>query len=187
MIRIFSLVFFIFFVYYDTAKSSPKDKILENLSNLQNLSFNFTQTINGKDEGGNCIIEYPRKLFCKYKLKFNKIIVSDGDYLVIKSDKNNQFYKYRLDDTLLKYLLDKKFISKKIKDLGVKLIDEKFYLLNLEENGQIINIYFNFESFDLIGWQTEDLYQNLSVTYIYNLKKNSNIKKKLFYLPNIVN
>ena len=36
---------------------------------------------------------------------------------------------------------------------------------------------------DLIGWQTEDLYQNLSITYIFDVKKNKKIDYKIFKLP----
>ena len=35
---------------------------------------------------------------------------------------------------------------------------------------------------NLIGWQTEDIYQNLVVTFIYNIQKNKNIDNKLFKL-----
>ena len=42
---------------------------------------------------------------------------------------------------------------------------------------------FDINSYDLIGWQTEDIYQNLVVTYIYNIEKNNVIKKKYFQLP----
>ena len=47
----------------------------------------------------------------------------------------------------------------------------------------IINVFFDKNSYDLIGWQTEDIYQNLVVTYIFNAKKNSNINNKIFKLP----
>ena len=53
----------------------------------------------------------------------------------------------------------------------------------MESNGNLINIFFDKNSYDLIGWQTEDIYQNLVVTYIFNLKKNSKVDKKIFKLP----
>ena len=34
-----------------------------------------------------------------------------------------------------------------------------------------------------VGWQTEDIYQNLVITYIFNVKKNTSINEKLFKLP----
>jgi len=53
----------------------------------------------------------------------------------------------------------------------------------VQNNGNLINIFFDKDSYDLIGWQTEDIYQNLVVTYIFNIKKNSIINKKIFKLP----
>ena len=47
----------------------------------------------------------------------------------------------------------------------------------------VFAIFFDKNSYDLIGWQTEDIYQNLVVTYIFNAKKNSNINNKIFKLP----
>jgi hypothetical protein len=34
-----------------------------------------------------------------------------------------------------------------------------------------------------MGWQTEDIYQNLVITFIYNIEKNKNIDQKFFRLP----
>jgi len=36
---------------------------------------------------------------------------------------------------------------------------------------------------NLIGWQTEDIYQNLSITFISSVKKNQEIDSKIFKLP----
>ena len=68
-------------------------------------------------------------------------------------------------------------------NLKAKLINEKYYNFNIENNGNKINIFFDKNSYDLVGWQTEDIYQNLVITYIYNIKKNKNIDEKLFNLP----
>ena len=67
--------------------------------------------------------------------------------------------------------------------LEAKLVNERYYIFYLENNGNKINIFFDKNSYDLIGWQTEDIYQNLTITYIYNIKKNKIINEKLFKLP----
>jgi len=67
--------------------------------------------------------------------------------------------------------------------LKAKLVNERYFNFNIENNGNKINIFFDKNSYDLIGWQTEDIYQNLVITYIYNIKKNKNIDEKLFNLP----
>ena len=59
--------FFIFIILIsNTVKQDNKDKIIENLQNTENLNFNFEQNINGKIENGNCTIQYPKKIYCKY-------------------------------------------------------------------------------------------------------------------------
>ena len=80
-------------------------------------------------------------------------------------------------------LLDKKFILKSLDRSKEKLINNKYYLFSINESNQILNIFFDRSTYDLIGWQTEDIYQNLSVTFIFNLKINKNVNKKLFDLP----
>ncbi len=77
------------------ALSSTKENIINSLINTNNISFNFEQNINGKIETGNCILEYPKKIFCKYNSLNNKILVSDGKKLVIKT-KNGSYYKYAI-------------------------------------------------------------------------------------------
>ena len=42
---------------------------------------------------------------------------------------------------------------------------------------------FDKKSLNLIGWQNIDIYQNLVVTYMYNIKSNTEIKKDQFKLP----
>jgi len=39
------------------------------------------------------------------------------------------------------------------------------------------------KNFNLVGWQVEDIYQNLAVTYIFDTTINKNIDEKIFNLP----
>ena len=52
-----------------------KENIILNLKNIENINFNFEQNINGKIENGNCTIQYPKKILCKYNLGNQKILV----------------------------------------------------------------------------------------------------------------
>ena len=158
-----------------------KDKIIQNLEDTTNISFNFEQNINGKIENGDCIIQYPKKIYCNYELADQKILVSNGNSLVIKT--NTSYYLYPLDRTPLNLILDKKFLVSKIKVLNERIIDEKFVNYKFFEKDNEINIFFNKISYELIGWQTLDIYQNLSITYISKIKKNEKLKTKLFDLP----
>jgi len=158
-----------------------KDQIIKDLENTTNISFNFEQNINGKIENGNCIIQYPKKIYCNYDLANQKILVSNGNSLVIKT--NTSYYLYPLERTPLNLILDKKFLVNKIKESDERIIDEKFVNYKFIEKDNEINIFFNKESYNLIGWQTLDVYQNLSITYISKIKKNKKLKTKLFNLP----
>ena len=46
-----------------------------------------------------------------------------------------------------------------------------------------IDILFDLKTFNLIGWQTKDIYQNRAVTLLHSILVNQEIKKQLFKLP----
>ena len=110
-------------------------------------------------------------------------MVSNGKSLVTTNKNNNQYYIYPLDKTPLVFILDKESIIKKISETEISKVQDKFYMISFEENNNSINIFFDKNSFNILGWQTEDLYQNLAVTYIFNLQKNKKIDKDKFILP----
>jgi outer membrane lipoprotein-sorting protein len=161
---------------------SIKESIINNLQNTYNLSFNFEQNINGKIEKGNCVIEYPKKIFCNYDNSNNKTLVSNGKSLVIKTN-SGSYYRYSLEKTPLNYILDKNFLIDEIQNLEEKIIDDKFINFKILKDENEISIFFNSTNYNLIGWQTLDIYQNLSITYISSLKINQLIKKNIFKLP----
>ena len=163
--------------------SSNKEKIINNLVNINNIAFNFKQTIDEKTEKGNCIIEYPKKIFCSYDNTKKKIMVSNGKSLVIKNQTNNQYYIYRLKNTPLELILDKDFLIEQIKKSESRIIDNKYINFTILKNNNEINIFFDKKNLNLIGWQTEDIYQNLVITYIYRIKLNQMINKNIFKLP----
>ena len=160
-----------------------KDQIILNLKKTENLTFDFKQTIGEKTEEGNCIIKYPKKIYCSYNNLNKKIIVSDGKSLVIKNKVNNQYYIYPLKRTPLDLILDKKFLIKKIKILEEKIVDKNLVNFKFLEENTEINIFFDKKTSNLIGWQTVDIYQNLSMTFLYSIVKNKFLEKNLFKLP----
>ena len=177
-------IFFILILinFNNFAFSSVKDDIISNLIKTNNLSFKFEQNINGKIETGNCIVEYPKKIFCKYRQENNKILVSNGKSIVIKTN-NGSYYIYRIKQTPLNYILDKKFLINEIKNLKERIIDDKFINFLIKKDNIEINLFFDIKNFDIIGWQTLDIYQNLNITYISFLKKNQLLEKNIFTLP----
>ena len=176
-----SLVIF-FILLISEAEATIKNKIMLSLEKTNNISFDFEQNINGKIENGSCILQYPKKIFCKYKLNNQKILISNGNSLVIKT--LTSFYLYPLSKTPLEFILNKNFLLDKISNLNERTIDNKFINYTFFENENEINIFFDRNNYNLIGWQTTDIYQNLSITYISNITKNINIEDNLFNLPN---
>ena len=179
MIKYVYLTIFCFLILNANAKN--KENIINNLKNTKNINFDFEQNINKKIEKGNCVIEYPKKIFCKYLGKNNKILVSNGNSLVIKTKAS--YYLYPLEKTPLNFILDKKYLINKIYNLEEKVIDESFINYKINDNGNEINIFFDNQSFNLIGWQTKDVYQNLNITFLSSVKKNELINKNIFKLP----
>ena len=175
-------MFFILNIY-NLAFSSTTEKIISRMQLTNNLSFNFIQTIDNKSENGKCVIKYPKKIWCEYHNSNKKIIVSNGKSLVIKNRNSGSYYIYPLRKTPLEFLLNKDYLISKIDILEPREINSKYLNFKILENNNEINIFFDKKSLNLIGWQTEDIYQNLAVTFISSVKINQKIDNKIFILP----
>ena len=178
MFKYFFILIYLISIAYSHADN--KDKIIKNLQNTESLNFKFEQNINGKIENGNCTIQYPKKIYCKY-IKNDKILVSDGKSLVIKTI--SSFYRYPLKKTPLNLILDKSFLISKIPYLKEEMINSSYINFKILENDNEFSIFFDSETFNLIGWQTKDIYQNVNVTYLSSIEVNQQVDKDLFKLP----
>ena len=178
-------VLIIFFIlnFYNHSFSSTKEKVISQMQLTNNLSFDFIQTIDNKNENGKCIIKYPKKIWCEYDNYNKKIIVSDGKSLVIKTANTGSYYRYPLNKTPLVFLLNKEYLISKMNILEPREIDNKYLNFTIFENNNKINVFFDMKSLSLVGWQTEDIYQNLAVTFISSVKINQEINDKIFILP----
>ena len=175
-------ILIIFVIFYSTqASAAIKEKIGKVLLEINNVTFDFEQNIGGEIENGTCTIEYPKKIFCKYDLGNQKILVSDGKSLVIKT--SSSYYSYPLDKTPLYFILNKDFLISKIYDLDERMIDNKFINYKFKENNTEISIFFDLKTYNLIGWQTLDIYQNLTITYLSSIRENQNLDKNIFLIP----
>lgn len=175
-------ILIIFLIFFNTQASAViKERIIKILSDINNVTFDFEQNVGGVIENGTCTIEYPKKIFCKYKLGNQKMLVSDGKSLVIKT--NSSYYLYPLNKTPLYFILNKKFLLNKINDLNERIIDNKFVNFKFKENNNEISIFFDLKTYNLIGWQTLDIYQNITITYLSSIKKNRNLDKDIFLIP----
>ena len=107
--------------------------------------------------------------------------MSNGKSLVIKT--RTGYYRYPLKRTPLNFVLDKKFLIDKIYKLNERIIDKSFINYTIIENDNEINVFFDNKKFNLVGWQTRDVYQNINITFLSSIKRNQIIKKNLFNLP----
>ena len=178
MLRVVFLIFLI--SLSNEVSANNKDQIINKLKDTLNLNFDFEQNINGKIEFGSCTIQYPKKMFCAYNKK-NKVIVSNGKSLVIKS--TSSYYRYPLDKTPLNFILDKNFLLKKISELNEENINNSLIKFTIKEDNQSIEIFFDINDYNLIGWQTKDVYQNTAVTLLYSVKSNQIVDEKIFKTP----
>ena len=97
--------------------------------------------------------------------------------MVIKS--KTSYYLYPIESTPLNLILDKEFLLEKISIMEERLINDKFINYRFTEDNNEINIFFNKDNYNLIGWQTIDIYQNLNITYLSSIIKNQKLKKSL--------
>ena len=179
MLRFYLII--LLFVLTFNSKAEIKEKIIQNLKNTKNLDFKFEQNVNGKIEHGNCTIEYPKKIFCEYSRSNNKILVSNGKSLVVKTI--SSYYRYPLEKNPLNVILDKNILIKKIKSLKERTIDNNLINFTILENNNEINIFFDKQTYDLIGWQNTDMYQNFNITFLSSIRKNRVLSKNLFNIP----
>ena len=179
MLKFFSIIIFLIITF--NANANNNEKIIENLKNTDSIDFNFEQNTNGKIEKGNCTIEYPKKIFCQYSKSNNKILVSNGKSLVIKT--KTSYYRYPLNKTPLNLILDKNYLISKIYSLTGRTIDNSLITYRILDNDNEITLFFDKKTYDLIGWQNIDLYQNFNITFISIIKKNRALPKDLFKIP----
>ena len=176
------LIFFLILNVHNPALSSTK-KLISKFQQTNNLSFDFIQTIDDKKERGNCVIKYSKKIYCEYENLNKKIIVSNGKSLVIKNRNSGTYYIYPLKKTPLELLLNKDYLISKMIALKPRDIDNKYLNFNIIENNNKINMFFDKKTLNLVGWQTEDIYQNLSITFISSVRINQDIDDNIFVLP----
>ena len=133
------LFIIIYFSLIISSSANNKENIINNLKETKNINFDFEQNINEKIEKGNCVIEYPKKIFCEYSGSNNKILVSNGNSLVIKTSVS--YYLYPLNKTPLNLILDKNYLINKIYNLQERVIDGSFINYKIDENGNEISIF----------------------------------------------
>jgi len=181
------LIFILIFFYPLNIFASSKLLIKNKLEETDNLSFKFIQKIGKKTEQGECIITYPKKIFCKYDDIYDKILVSNGRSLVINSKKIKNYLRYQLKDTPLNLILDKQFLLKKLDQVEIVGENDDTFSFEIIHNNNLLNIFFDKQNYEIKGWTTTDIYQNRVETKLFNIEINMMIDEKTFRIQNYIN
>ncbi len=181
------IIFILIFFYPLNIFASSKQLIKNKLEETDNISFKFIQKIGGKTEQGECIISYPKKIFCKYDDIYNKVLVSNGQSLVINSKKIKNYLRYQLKDTPLDLILDKKFLLGKLDQVDTIKESDDTFSFKIVHNNNLLNIFFDKISYEIKGWTTTDIYLNKVETRLSYIETNIMIDDRLFRIQNYIN
>jgi outer membrane lipoprotein-sorting protein len=78
-------------------------------------------------------------------------------------------------------------LIRRISILEGSVIDDNLIKFTIAENDNEINVFFDKETFNLVGWKTRDIYQNTNITYLYSIEINKKITENLFKIPSQLN
>ena len=181
------IIFILIFFYPINIFASSKQLIKNKLEETDNISFKFIQKVGGKTEQGECIISYPKKIFCKYDDIYNKVLVSNGQSLVINSKKIKNYLRYQLKETPLDLILDKKFLLDKLDQVETIKESDETFSFKIVHNNNLLNIFFDKISYEIKGWTTTDIYLNKVETKLSYIETNIMIDDRLFRIQNYIN
>ena len=167
--------------------ASTKNEIKEKLEKTENIYFKFKQKINEKVESGECKLSYPKKIYCLYDDIYKKVLVSNGRSLIINSKKIKNYYIYKLKDTPLDLILDKKYLIKKIESINKIEENNDTVFFEIEHNKNLVTIFFDKKRFDIQGWTTVDIYQNKVETKLFEIETNLMIDDNIYRIQKYIN
>ena len=177
------LSFFFTFFCINSSNAEFQQELIKKYKSVNTLYFDFTQKIGGKEEIGNCHIKYPLLMKCDYPKK-KKSVIANGKKIAIVKKRYKKIYFYPLKKTPLFYILQKKSILNLIENFEPIKVDKKIIEYAFDSNNKNkVNIFFDKNSLELMGWKTIDAYSNEVIFSIYNLETNVLIKKDFFKIP----
>tara|TARA_B100001093_G_scaffold514897_1_gene589998 strand:+ start:1280 stop:1834 length:555 start_codon:yes stop_codon:yes gene_type:complete len=179
--KIILILVFIFFSF--NLFASEKNKIIEQLNNLNSLEFTFNQLINDVAEQGNCLLEFPGKLKCEYFDDKKKELIINNKKLAITQKRYNKTYHYPISKSPFLNILYKDKLLEIVKAGKVNLNDTLIKLDYLDESE--ITVYFDRKTLDLKGWEIKDQYNNNIKFSLNIISKNDFYQKEIFKIPNI--
>ena len=186
----FRFIFIIFFFTSSFAFANNNEivnKLTKKFTSINNLQFNFIQKTEGISETGNCFLQYPKKLICRYDGNEGKEIVIKNNTLAIIKRKYKRVYPYRVSNSPFTTLLDKEKILDHIKSLENIENQNNQYIISLtNQNISTIKLYIDQTTLNISGWETAGYDQQKVIFKVLNPQINIENKEK-FEIPNYSN
>ena len=182
-LNIIFLTFFFYLFFVNSLQANFQEKLINKYKTINTLHFDFTQKIGEETEFGNCYIKYPLLMKCEYPKK-KKSIITNGKKFAIVKKRYKKIYYYPLKKTPLFFLLNKENILNLIKNYEPSSIDSNIVEYELiENNSNILKIFFDKSSLEIVGWKTIDAYSNEVSFLIRNVETNISIENEIFKIP----
>ncbi len=171
-------------MFINVSYADIQTKIINKITSIKTLSFNFEQQIGEKKENGKCTIKYPLLMNCDYYNYKQKTIISNGKTVAIIKKKYKKIYLYPIKTTLLFTVLKKEKIFNLVRNIEPTKEDENLVVFNaVGKKNNNLKILFDEKTFNLKGWQTVDVYSNNVSFVISDLIINQKIDDKIFKIP----
>ena len=177
-------IFFLYLLFINIALADLQKNLINKLTAIQTLTFDFKQKIEDKEEVGSCFIKYPLLMKCNYENLKEKTIISNGKTVAIIKKKYKKIYLYPVKSTPLFFILKKEKIINLVRN--TKPIEINSNLIGFIFTGKKTNkikILFDKSSLEPKGWETKDAYSNKVSFEINNLIINNQIVDDFFKIP----
>ena len=184
MFNKFLIFFFIFINFFINVHANEKKLIIDRITDINNIIFDFKQTTNDKKEMGKCILVFDNKLSCDYEDSMQKRILINNKTLVVMQKRYDKIYFYPISKSPFLKILSKNNLIDLVRESNLELNDN-IDLVYTDKNEKKITVFFEKKNYDLIGWAIEDKFQNEIYFSLKIQSTNTKIDDKLFKIPSI--
>ena len=182
MLNKFLISFFTCIAFTLNLYANEKQLIVKQITDINNITFDFIQETNNKKEIGTCVLVFDNKLKCNYKDSQHKEIILNKKKLVVLHKRYDKIYFFPLSHFPFTKIFNKKNLINLITNSSYQLNDN-IELTYIGKNKEKIILLFKKNTFDLAGWKVIDKLQNVINFSIKIRHVNSEINPKIFKIP----
>ena len=177
-------ILIIYFLSLNISSADLQKNLINKITAIKTLSFNFKQQIAEKVEIGKCTIKYPLLMKCDYQNSKQKSIISNGTTVAVIKKKYKKIYLYPIKSTPLFFILKKEKIINLVRNTKlIKINSDLIEFIFIDKKTNKVKILFDKNSLELKGWETKDSYSNKVSFEINNLIINNQILDNFFKIP----